>query len=241
MGKIDSYFTGGIGKDNKPNRDRWIKKHLQNVANGLKILDAGAGQLQYKKYCSHLEYVSQDFCQYEGAGNNKALQTGVFDTSKIDIECDIIDIPVKDESFDVILCIEVIEHLPDPRKAIAEFTRILKRGGTLILTAPFASLTHFAPYHFSTGFNKYFYEDILKDEFTINELQANGDYFDYLAQEVRRISYVSEKYSGRRTNIFQQALIMTFLKMIKKLKKPLNLSHELLCYGYQVVATKKQI
>ena len=68
--------------------------------------------------------------------------------------------PVKNNEFDHILCIEVLEHLPNPTEAIYEFSRILNVGGTLILTAPFNSLTHYAPFYFYNGFSKYYYSKI---------------------------------------------------------------------------------
>jgi 2-polyprenyl-3-methyl-5-hydroxy-6-metoxy-1,4-benzoquinol methylase len=46
------------------------------------------------------------------------------------------------------MCVEVFEHLPEPIKAVEEFARLFKPGGYLILTAPFCSLTHFAPLSF---------------------------------------------------------------------------------------------
>lgn len=95
------------------------------------------------------------FCRYEGAGDGKGLQTGKWDTSRVDLVCDISAIPELDASFDAILCSEVLEHVPDPSKALDEFARLLKPSGKLILTAPFASLVHFAPYHYCTGFSRY--------------------------------------------------------------------------------------
>ena len=47
---------------------------------------------------------------------------------------DIMDNP--DESFDVIYCSHVLEHVPDDRKAMREFPRVLKRGGWAILLVP---------------------------------------------------------------------------------------------------------
>ena len=62
--------------------------------------------------------------------------------------------------------------LPEPVKAIKEFARLLKSSGHIIITAPFCSLTHFALYHFHTGFNRYFYEKHLPDNgFEIGQIE----------------------------------------------------------------------
>src|ERR1051326_8232905 len=181
---LGDYSDVGLG--NSDTRERWVKKTLGSIPAGQSLLDAGAGELKYRKYCSHLSYVSQDFGQYDGKGDGAGIQTESWDNSKLDIVSDIASIPVEDKSFDNILCTEVFEHIPHPVKALKEFSRIIKPGGKLILTAPFCSITHFAPYHFYTGFNIYFYRKWLSDfGFELEELTYNGNYFEYLAQEVR--------------------------------------------------------
>jgi SAM-dependent methyltransferase len=45
-------------------------------------------------------------------------------------------LPFRDGSFDAVFAGELIEHLPDPRPGVAEFRRVLRPGGTLILTTP---------------------------------------------------------------------------------------------------------
>ncbi len=49
---------------------------------------------------------------------------------------DLLDIDHPDESFDFILCNHVLEHIPDDRKAMREMYRVLKPGGTLLVTVP---------------------------------------------------------------------------------------------------------
>ena len=132
-----------------------------------------------KKYCDHLEYISQDIAQYAGTENTGGLHTGEVDYSKLDLVCDITDIPLEDNSLDAIMCIEVIEHLEDPLLAFKEFSRLLKKEGLLILTAPFNSLTHYAPYHYSTGFSKYYYQKHLPNyNFEVVEIRPNGNYYE---------------------------------------------------------------
>lgn len=230
-----------VGTANEQPRQQWVEKALTDLPAGLRLLDAGAGEQQYKKHCSHLDYISQDFAQYDGQGDTLGLHTGSWDNSGLDIVCDITDIPEPDASFDVVLCTEVFEHLPNPVLALQEFSRLLKKDGKLILTAPFCSLTHFAPYHFCTGFNRYFYEENLRDHgFELLSIEANGNYFEYIAQEVRRIEDIAMKFSGKKhPNIFQRIAIFILLEMLKTMSATNNSSQDILCFGYHVVARKQ--
>jgi ubiquinone/menaquinone biosynthesis C-methylase UbiE len=167
--------------DNEERRIDWVSNVLKRLSPGLKLLDAGAGEQQYKKFCSHLDYVSQDFAAYNPENVKDGLQMDQWEYGKLDIISDITSIPVNNASFDVILCTEVFEHIPDPISALKEFSRILKPGGKLILTAPFCSMTHFAPYHFYSGFNRYFYQYHLPLlGFDITEVSPSGNYFTYI-------------------------------------------------------------
>jgi len=96
-----------VGLKNSSTREIWLEKILISLSPGLRLLDAGAGECQFRKYCTHLQYVSQDFAQYDGQGDAVGLQTGKWDNSQIDIIGDITKIPEIDGSFDVVLCTEV--------------------------------------------------------------------------------------------------------------------------------------
>ena len=52
------------------------------------------------------------------------------------VEDDLSDSRLESDSFDLILCTEVLEHIPDPVAAMKELFRILKPGGRLILSTP---------------------------------------------------------------------------------------------------------
>jgi ubiquinone/menaquinone biosynthesis C-methylase UbiE len=229
-----------IGTKNLYNREKWLEASLKCIPASSKILDAGAGEQKYKKFCSHLQYVAQDFAQYDGKGDARGLQTGVWDQSKLDIVSDITLIPEPDGSFDAIMCIEVLEHLPDPLAAIREFARLLRPGGQVILTAPFCSLTHYAPYHFYTGFSRYFYETHLPAcGFQVDELVENGNYFEYLAQEMRRIPTVAERYAKMRPSLLEFLAVRLVLNMLDRFNASDKGSSELLHYGCLAKATKK--
>lgn len=214
------YPKNNFGLDNYINRNEWLEKTLGAIPAGKKLLDAGAGELGNKKYCSHLNYVSQDICQYEGKGDGQGLHTSNWDTKHIDIVSDITDMPVEDASFDAILCSEVLEHVADPNAALKEFGRVLKPGGVLVMTAPFCSLTHFAPYHFSSGFNSYYYSHYLpKYGFEIQKLEATGNYFSYLAQELYRVPQMSQDFAGQKLGVFGRLILLAAIHILAKFSK----------------------
>ena len=58
------------------------------------------------------------------------------DSPRAMVKMDITNIQYPDNSFDVIICIHVLEHVPDDRQALSEFFRVLKPGGWAILQVP---------------------------------------------------------------------------------------------------------
>lgn len=227
-----------IGTNTDDIRVSWVRENLSKIPEGKSILDAGAGELKFKPDCAHLEYVAQDFGQYEGTGD-KGLQTGNWDNSRLDIVSDITDIPVDDKSFETILCTEVFEHIPDAISALKEFSRILKPNGVLLITAPFASLTHFAPYHFC-GYSRYWYEHHLpKMGFEIEEIQHNGSWFHFIAQELRRTRFMGETYSSKILGLLTRVAVIPILALLTALSKFDRGSQEALCFNFMVRARKK--
>lgn len=237
---LDKKITQGIGTNNSFNRDNWIINQLSKIPEGLKLLDAGAGEAKYKNFCTHLIYTSQDIAIYDGVGNNQGIQKITRDYSKLDIISDIYKIPVESSSYDVILCTEVLEHITDPINVFKEFNRILKKDGMLIITAPFNSLVHYSPFHYFTGFSTYFYKYHLpKFGFEIEEIEANGNYFEYISQEIRRLNNIASRYSFLKTGFFTKISIKILLNFMQKAVNNDTNSHELLCYGFHIKSVKK--
>jgi len=229
-----------VGTANEATRITWLEKTLAKLPAGSRILDAGAGECQFKDLCDHLIYVSQDFAQYDGRGDENGLQMGSWDQEGLDIVGDITAIPEPDASFDAIMCIEVLEHLPDPLAALRELGRLLKPDGLLIVTAPFCSLTHFSPFHFFSGFNRHFYEYHLpKHGIDVIDLEANGNYFEYLAQELRRLPSIGDRYASSFPSLAERIALRFVIRMLERFSGRDRNSDELLCFGYHVLARKR--
>lgn len=165
------------------NRDNWVKEQALSIPPGSNILDVGSGSAPYRNLFLHCNYKTHDFAKL------KDIQLRDYKGYyKIDYLSDICNIPVKNQSFEIVLCTEVLEHVPEPISAIKEIYRILKPGGTLLLTAPLGSGLHQVPFHFYGGYTPFFYKKVLNDVgFNKIEVTPNGGFYSLFSQELIRL------------------------------------------------------
>ncbi len=170
---------------------QFIKFAAREIKPSEKILDAGAGSSPYKKYFSHAKYESTDF-------------KDIFDKSakgKHDFVCSLDRIPKKDNTYDSIICTQVLEHVEFPQKVINEFHRILKPDGKLFLTAPQGWGIHGEPYNFF-NFTKYGLQSLFTHAgFKIVFIRPRGGIFWYLGKRVKTLSsYIMAQYLLEKKN-----------------------------------------
>ncbi len=67
---------------------------------------------------------------------------------EVDVQGNLLHLPVKDMSVDTIVCTGVLEHVSDPYLAVKELYRILKFGGRVFLETPFMQTVHVSPRDF---------------------------------------------------------------------------------------------
>ncbi len=191
---------GDIHGFNERERDLWVTEKARSVGAGSMVLDVGAGTCRYRGVFSHCVYKTHDFKKYKGYQDNSEGLYG-----EIDYVSDIKSIPVPSESFDVILCTEVLEHVPEPIEVLREMARLLKPGGRLLITAPLGSGSHQLPYHFYGGFSPFWYRLFCpKFDLKVVEMMPNGGFFKHLAQECARVAWTMpecEKFYGEHKEI----------------------------------------
>ena len=97
------------------------------------LLDLGCGGQPYRDVFNHVErYIGLDLPP----------------NRRVDVHGDGVALPFKDAVFDTVLCNEVLEHVPEPARLMAEVARVLKPGGVLLLTTPQTWGLHMEPYDF---------------------------------------------------------------------------------------------
>jgi predicted SAM-dependent methyltransferase len=124
-----------IGSNETESGNEWpeggdIEKLIQQ--NKL-VLNVGAG---YRK--SPKRYYDCD----------NVINTEIFPYPTTDVVCNGDNLPFKDNSFDVVLSLAVLEHVPNPWVHAEELIRVLKPGGIIYADVPFLQPYHGYPYHY---------------------------------------------------------------------------------------------
>jgi SAM-dependent methyltransferase len=114
-----------------------VQRFAKRTKRDMLVLDAGAGRSPYKRFFEHARYEAADFAEVRSMRY-----------APLDYVCDLRDIPVEDERFDRVLFNQVLEHIPDPSRVLAELFRVLKPGGRIFCTAPLFYPEHQRPYDY---------------------------------------------------------------------------------------------
>ena len=121
---------------------RLLYKNLKNNSSVLKgkVLDFGCGSKPYKHlFTSVTEYIGVDYL-IEGRTENIDTIDFYYDGKKI---------PFENNTFDGVLCTEVLEHVFNLNEVLNELNRVLKPKGKAIITTPFMWEEHEMPYDFA--------------------------------------------------------------------------------------------
>lgn len=120
-----------------------LNKRVINIispTNDKKILEVGAGVGGAAAYISECkEFVGTDL---SGVAVNQAKKLFGNKPNFSFKTMDAMALEFEDNSFDVVIAKEVIEHLPKPQKAIREAFRVLRKGGLLVVTSPNRNSLH---------------------------------------------------------------------------------------------------
>ncbi len=105
------------------------------------ILDMGCGSKPYSDIYSNIngKYTGIDLPVSESANKEE---------KKADVHGSVLELPFKSNSFDTVISLQVLEHVPEPQKMLKEAYRVLKKNGHLILTAPMTWGLHEVPHDY---------------------------------------------------------------------------------------------
>lgn len=168
-----------------------LGKHLHG-----RLLDIGCGTKPYEPYLNVQQYIGLEI------DTERSRMT-----SKADVFYDGTRFPFGDEEFDSVLANEVFEHVFNPYEFLIEINRVLKTGGTLLMTVPFVWDEHEQPHDFarytSFGLHHLLTQhgfEVLQHRKSVNDIRA---LFQLLNEYLYKKTYVN--------NVMLRQLLNTLL------------------------------
>jgi SAM-dependent methyltransferase len=143
------------------------------------VIDAGAGEGRFKPEFAHTHYFGVDL----------AIGDETWNYSDLDTLSTLTSLPFAENTFDVALCNQVLEHVPEPFLVFREIQRVLKPGGKLYFSAPQSWHQHQKPhdYYRYTSYGLTYL--MQKAGFAVKTLEPMGGYFWFLSFQLHNINY----------------------------------------------------
>ena len=175
-------------------------------------LDVGCGTRPYEKtfFARAAKYIGTDYLS---------------DRSRPDAVCSALELPFADNIFDTVVSTEVLEHVPQPLRAVCEMRRVLKPGGCLVLSTPMYWPRHEVPYDFF----RYPYDGLLSlvkaSGLELIRLFNRGRSYAFVGQVLQHVQPVAARPVNWLINTF-------FLWCDRRLR------HDEITMGWTLVARK---
>jgi SAM-dependent methyltransferase len=219
--------------------ERFLEQASASIPLGALVLDAGAGDCRYQPLFAQARYESADFCQAEPG----------FAYAEVTYVCDLASIPVEDCRFDLVVCTQVLEHVPEPKAVLQELFRVLKPGARLWLTTPLFYAEHMAPYDYFR-YTRFGLDHLLRSVgFHIERVEPLEGYYGTLSYQLesgaRNLPASPRLYGGGLTGVATASLALLLKPLFFALSlffARLDLRYKYsaeLCKNYAVVARKR--
>jgi ubiquinone/menaquinone biosynthesis C-methylase UbiE len=120
---LNIFYESTVNWDTQKRINKFIRKNDF-------VLDAGSRNCAYSRNLANkiiaidIDFLKEDLMLLSGYKNIKLIKSSVD------------SMPFRDSYFDKVIFTEVLEHLKNGENAISEISRVLKKGGTLLLTTP---------------------------------------------------------------------------------------------------------
>ena len=164
-------------------RDDFIDRQLVGLAEDALVVNVGCGVVR----------------RFESACPGRFLATDLRVLSNVDFASDASALPLADGSVDLVLSLELVEHVPEPAVVLREIARVLKPGGTVILSVPSTVPRHAEDDYWR--FTAQGLETLGSASFERGEVHVFGGTFEalgYLAEYYAALTFHVLHLNGRR-------------------------------------------
>lgn len=192
----------------------WSEINRQSNFVAGRVLDFGCGAKPYEQLFNLAEeYIGVDI---EDSGHNH-------EDSKVDLFWDGVSLPFEDNYFDSVVSFEVFEHVFNPSEVFKEIRRVLKPGGTLLMSTPFIYGEHEQPFDFAR-YTSFGIKHMLEiNDFNVIEAKKTGSFHSVAIQTT--IAYLEKAtpkiwFVGFAVRSAIQVLLLTIAVIHNAVTKP---------------------
>lgn len=189
-------------------------------------------------------------------GGHKTIKRGQFDANDYlfttlylnltiekspDIQADAAKIPFPNNTFDVIFCGELLEHIENPTNVLNEIHRILKPNGNVLITVPFLFRIHGDPDDFGRYTDRYWSATLSRIGFYGIAIEKQGYYFSVFIDLVKQWLNLFVPPPWRRWIGFPMLRIQKLVNWLEN--KPIIASHPFyssFTTGFGIIAYKHE-
>jgi SAM-dependent methyltransferase len=172
-------------------RDELVREHLAALPADALVVNVGCALVRRFEEDCPARYLTTDL--------------RVLDT--VDFTADASRLPLADDSVDMLISLEMLEHVPDPPAVVREFGRVLKPGGTVLLSVPSAVPRH--DHHDYWRFTAQGLQALCETSFADGRVEVFGGTFEtlgYLAAYYLSLLLHVLKFPGRTFRQFFPSL-----------------------------------
>lgn len=153
--------------------DAFFQEQVTRLPNGTRILDLGGNKTGQRGMFNLSEF------EVDVTVMNIVLDKGA------DVQADGVSLPFVEGSFDVVICAEVLEHVPYPAQMLSEIYRVLGKDGALIATVPFNFRIHGDPYDYGRYTDTFWVENLNSAGFSEVDLEHQGAFWSVWVDMIR--------------------------------------------------------
>lgn len=170
-----------------------------------KLIDIGCGRMPYRK---ELEPLVDSYIGVDHPKVSKLYKSDV----KPEVLADAKKLPFQNNSFDIALLIQVLEHVDEPGKVIKEAARVLKPGGILIISVPFFYPLHDMPYDWGRYSPTALKSFIDQASLRLVKIKTQGSFFEFWLQMLN--TFLIKRINDMLNNFKFPAIVLLVVTII---------------------------
>jgi SAM-dependent methyltransferase len=182
---------------------KFLQEQVQGQSKEALILDVGAGHGDFAQIFTRRKYLAVDIVPYP----------------EVDLACDLAEyIPFKENTFDMLVLMNVLEHVYHFHELLDALYYLLKPGGSLVVAVPFMIKVHQAPFDFYR-YTHYTLSDLAQEHgFKVELLEGYYDPIFFVREGTRNLRFWVLPKLPRLSRWFGRGLLILIEALVSLLK-----------------------